>query len=173
MSESDAPRVEVDHERSEHERCREQRPLPGGELPLTGEVGGKKRQHDQTRVPRQPGWLVVVGEPGSESCDLDRDRRSHREGERLEPGAGRARRLVVIASEELFPESAAVLARELSGQVVDVPQPLHGDQEPLIRREAGRVQLGDLVTKMVLQLIDVVAVDARRSSDVGPPLCDL
>ena len=66
-----------------------------------------------------------------------------------------------------------MLACELSGQAVDVPQPFHGDQEPLIGREAGRGQLGDLVTKMILQLIDVVAVDARGVCDVGPPLCDL
>ena len=95
--------------------------MPGGEVSLTGEVGGKKRQHDQTRVPRQPGWLVVVRESGRESCDLDRDCRCHGEGESLDPGVGRSRRLVVVASEELFPESAAVLARELSGQLVDVP----------------------------------------------------
>ena len=66
-----------------------------------------------------------------------------------------------------------MLAGELPGQAVDVAQPLHGDEEPLIGREAGRVQLGDLVTKMILQLIDVVAVDARGALDVGAPLCDL
>ncbi len=66
-----------------------------------------------------------------------------------------------------------MLACELAGQVVDVPQPLHGDQEPLVGREAGRFQLGDLVTKMILELVDVVAVDARCVRDVGPPLCDL
>ena len=115
----------------------------------------------------------LVGEAGSEACDLDCDGRSHGEDERLEPAARTCAPARRHRSEELLPESAAVLARELPGQVVDVPQPLHGDQEPLVRREAGRVQLGDLVTKMILQLIDVVAVDARRSCDVGAPLCDL
>ena len=66
-----------------------------------------------------------------------------------------------------------MLACELPGQAVDVPQPFHGDQESLVGCEAGRVQLGDLVTKMILQLIDVVAVDARGVCDVGPPFCDL
>jgi hypothetical protein len=66
-----------------------------------------------------------------------------------------------------------VLECELSGQGVEVPHPLHGDQERLIGREAGRVQIGDLVAKMILQLIDVVAVDARGGCDVGPPFCDL
>ena len=66
-----------------------------------------------------------------------------------------------------------MLARELPGQAVDVPQPFHGDQEPLLGREAGRVQLGHLVAKMILQLIDVVAVDARGAGDIGPPRCDL
>ena len=66
-----------------------------------------------------------------------------------------------------------MLTRELPGQAVDVPQPFHGDQEPLIGRQAGRVQLGDLVAKMIFQLIDVVAVDARGACDIGPPLCDL
>ena len=66
-----------------------------------------------------------------------------------------------------------MLPRELPGQAVDVPQPLYGDQEPLIGREAGRTQLGDLVAKMILQLIDVAAVDPRGARDIGPPLCDL
>ena len=94
--------------------------MPGVELPLASEVRGKERQHEQTGVPRQPGRLLV-GEAGSEACDLDRDGRGHGEDERLEPAAGRARRLVVTAQDELFPESAAVLACELSGQAVDVP----------------------------------------------------
>ena len=66
-----------------------------------------------------------------------------------------------------------MLARELAGEAVDVSQPLHRDQEPLVGREAGRVQLGDLVAEMILQLVDVAAVDARGARDVGPPLCDL
>ncbi len=66
-----------------------------------------------------------------------------------------------------------MLACELSGQAVDVPEPFHGDQESLIGREACRVQLCDLLAKMILQLIDVVAVDARGTCDVGPPFCDL
>ena len=167
------PRVEVDHERSEHERCRHQHPLPDVELPLAGEVRGKKRQHDQADVPRQPGRLLVVGEAGSEACDLDRDGRGHGEGERHEPAAGGARRLVLTAQHELFPEPAAVLACELPGQVVQVAHPFHGHQERLVGREADRVQLGDLVAKMILQLVDVVAVDARSVGDVGPPFCDL
>jgi hypothetical protein len=66
-----------------------------------------------------------------------------------------------------------VLACKLSGQGVEVPHPFHGNQERLIDGEAGRVQLGDLVAKMILQLIDVVAVDARGVCEVGPPLGDL
>ncbi len=165
-------RVEVDHERGEHERRRRQHPLSGCELPPAGEVPGEERQHEQAEVPREPGRLLV-GEAGSEACDLDRDGRGHGEDERLEPAAGRACRLVVTAQDELLPQSAAVLACELPGQGVDVAHPFHGDQERLVVREAGRVQLGDLVAKMILQLVDVVAVDARGVCDVGPPLCDL
>jgi hypothetical protein len=73
----------------------------------------------------------------------------------------------------LFPESAAVLARELPRQGVDVAHPFHGDKERLVGREADRLQLGDLVAKMIFQLVDVVAVDARGICDVRPPLCDL
>ena len=116
---------------------------------------------------------LLVGEVSSKTRNLDDDSRSHREGERLEPAGGPARGLLVASHEELFPESAAVLARELPGQAVDVPQPFHGDQESLIGREAGRVQLGDLVAKVIFQLIDVVAVDPRGACDIGPPLCDL
>ena len=142
------------------------------ELPLASEVRGKERQHEETGVPRQPGRLLV-GEAGSEACDLDRDGRGHGEDERLEPAARRARRLVVIAQDELLPQPAAVLACELPGQAVEVPQPFHGDQERLVGREAGRVQLGDLVAKMILELVDVVAVHARSVGDVGAPLCNL
>ena len=104
---------------------------------------------------------------------MDDDGRSHGEGEGLEPAGGQSRRLLVASQEELLPEPATVLSRELPGQAVDVPQPLHGDQETLIGREAGRAQLGDLVAKMILQLIDVAAVDPRGARDIGPPLCDL
>ena len=166
------PRVEVDYDRSEHERRRGQHPAPGVELPLASEVGGEKRQHEQTGVPRQPGRLLV-GEAGSEACDLDRDGRGHSENERREPAAGRACRLVVTAQDELLPQSAAVLACELPGQGVEVAHPFHGDEERLVGCEADGVQLGDLVAKMILQLVDVVAVDARGVCEVRPPLCDL
>jgi hypothetical protein len=165
-------RVEVDHDRSDHKRRRRQRPSPDVELPSAGEEPGKERQHEHRAVPKQPAWFLV-GEVSSKPCDLDHDGRSHREDERLEPAAGRARRLVVTSQDELFPQSSAVLACELPGQAVEVAHPFHGDQERLVVREAGRVQLGDLVAKMILQLIDVAAVDARGVRDVGPPLCDL
>ena len=92
---------------------------------------------------------------------------------RLEPAARAAHRLVVLASKELLPEPAAVLARELAGQVVDLPEPLHRDQEAFVGREPRGVQVGDLLAKVVLELVDVAAVDAGRSPDVGTPLCDL
>ena len=67
-----------------------------------------------------------------------------------------------------------MLACELAGQAVEVAHPLHGDQEGLVVGEPGRAQLGDLVAEVVLQLVDVMAVDATgRRADVGPPLCDL
>ena len=154
------PRVEVDHERGERERRRGQRPLPGVELPPAGEVPGEERQHEETEVAREPGRLLV-GEVRSEACDLDRDSSGHGEDERLQPTAGRASLLVLAAQDELFPQPAAVLARELPGQGVDVAHPFHADQERLVVREAGRVQLGDLVAKMILELVDVAAVDAR------------
>ena len=113
------------------------------------------------------------GKLSGEACDLDRDGRSQGEDERLEPPAGRARRLVLTAQDELLPQSAPVLACELPGQGVEVPHPLHGDEERLVGREAGRVQLGDLVAKMSVELIDVAAVDGRGLRDVGPPLGDL
>jgi hypothetical protein len=43
-----------------------------------------------------------------------------------------------------------VLACELPGQGIEVPHPLHGNEERLIGCEAGSVQLGDLVAKMTL-----------------------
>jgi hypothetical protein len=108
-----------------------------------------------------------------EACDLNRGARGHGEDERLDPPAGRACRLVLIAQDELLPQPAPVLARELSGHGVEVAHPLYGDEERLIGREAGLAQLGDLVAKMRVQLIDVMAVDGRGLGDVGPPLGDL
>ncbi len=61
----------------------------------------------------------------------------------------------------------------LSGQAVEVAHPLHGDKERFVVREACRVQLSDLAAKMILQLVDVATVDARRVRDVVAPLCDL
>ena len=142
------------------------------ELPPPGEVAGEKRQHEETGVPHQPGgflaWVV-----SSEARDLDRDRRSHSEGERLGPSDCPACRLRIASDKELLPESAAVLSRELPGQAVDVPEPFHGDQESFVGREAGRLELGHLVAKVILQLLDVVAVDARGPCDIRPPICDL
>jgi hypothetical protein len=66
-----------------------------------------------------------------------------------------------------------VLARELPGQGVEVPHPLHRNEEGLVGDEAGRVQLGDLVAEVRLQLVDVSVVDGRGLRDVGPPLGDL
>jgi hypothetical protein len=146
--------------------------LPGVELPPAGEVRGQERQHEQADVPCEPRRFLVR-DVSSEPCGLDRDGRSHGEDKRLEPAGSGERPLVVAFAEKLLPQSTAVLACELSGQAVDVAQPLHGDQEPLVGCEAGRVQLGDLVTKMILQLIDVAAVHARGAGDVGPPFCDL
>ena len=116
---------------------------------------------------------LLVGEVGSDACDLDHDSSSHGEDERCEQAAGRALLLVVASEDELFPQPVAVLACELPGEAVEVAHAFHGDQERLIGFEAGGAQLGDLVTKMILQLIDVMAVDARGVGDVGPPLCDL
>ena len=139
---------------------------------MAGEVAREERQHEQTGVPRQPVRLLV-GEASSEACDLDRDGRGHSEDKRREPAAGRTRRLVVPAQDELLPQSAAVLARELPGQAVEIAHPFHGDEERLVGCEADGVQLGDLVAKMILQLVDIVAVDARGVRDVRPPLRDL
>ena len=85
----------------------------------------------------------------------------------------RPRWLVVTRQDELLPESAAVLACELPGQRVEVPHPLHRNEERLIGGQTGRVQLGDLVAKMSLEFFNVAAVDRRGLGDVGPPLGDL
>ena len=66
-----------------------------------------------------------------------------------------------------------MLARELSRQGVEVAHAFHGDQERLVVGEPGRVQLGDLVAKVILQLVDVVAVEPGRVPDERPPLRDL
>ena len=51
-----------------------------------------------------------------------------------------------------------MLARELAGERVEVAHPLHGDEERLVVREAGLVQLRDLAAKVILELVDVAAV---------------
>ena len=66
-----------------------------------------------------------------------------------------------------------MLAGELAGEGVEVAHPLDGDEERLVVGEPGGVQVGDLVAEVVLELVDVAAVDAGRVRDVGPPLGDL
>ncbi len=165
------PRVDVDHERRERERRRCQHPSADVDLPSVSEVRGEERQHEQAEVPREPARFFVR-EIGSEARDLDRDSGGGGKGEGLDPAARRALRLVTRQN-ELFPQSAAVLACELAGQGVEVAHPLHGDQEGLVFGEPGRAQLGDLVAKMILQLVDVMAVDRRGACHKRPPLCDL
>src|ERR671914_1331145 len=107
-------RVEVDQERKEHEGSGREQPSPGVELPSAGEVPGEERQHEQTEVSQQPPWFLF-GELSSEACHLDHHGRSQGEDERLEPPVGGARWLVLALQDELFPQSAAVLACELPG----------------------------------------------------------
>ena len=137
-----------------------------------GEVPGEERQHEQPDVAQQPDRFLV-GEVRQETGDLDRDGRARGEAERLDPSAGPACRLVVAAEDELLPQPAAVLAGELPRQGVEGAHPLHRDEERLVRAEVGRVQLGDLVAQVRLQLVDVPAVDGRGLRDVGPPFGDL
>ena len=66
-----------------------------------------------------------------------------------------------------------MFTRELAGDCVDITHPLHGDEKSLVIRQPGCVQLGDLIAKVVLELVDVVAVDGRRAGDERPPLSDL
>ena len=84
-------RVEIHHERGEHERDRRQHPVPGVEPPPVCEVRGEERQHEQTDVPHQPTRLLARC-ISSQSCNLHRDGRSHSEDDRLEPAAERPRR---------------------------------------------------------------------------------
>ena len=66
-----------------------------------------------------------------------------------------------------------MLASELPGQLVDCSHSLHGHQECLVCREANRGQIGDLGPEVVLQLLDVTAIDRRAPFDEGTPLPDL
>ena len=77
-------RVEVGHERDEHERRGRQHPSPGVEPAPAGEVPGEDRQHEQRDVSKQPGRLLV-GEVRGEACDLDRGGRA--QGEERAPPA--------------------------------------------------------------------------------------
>ena len=164
-------RIEVHHERRDDERHGRHHPAAEVELPPAGEVRGQGRQHEQAEVAREPGRLLV-GEARDEARDLDRDGCADREDEGFDPAAG-SRRGFLPGAEQLLPQPVAVLAGELPRDGVHVTQPFHGDQERLVLREPGRVQLGDLVAKMVLQLVHVVAVDRRGAGDVRPPLGDL
>lgn len=165
-------RVEVDHERKKRERRGRQHPSPDVELPSLGEVTSEERQHKQADVAEQPSRFLFR-KLSSEACQLNRDARSQGEHERLEPLAGWAPWLVFTPQDKLLPQSATVLACKLSGQGVEVSHPLHPNEERLIGCEAGRVQLGDLIAKMTLQLINVAAVDGLGLLDVRPPLGDL
>ena len=51
-----------------------------------------------------------------------------------------------------------MFARVLSGQAVHVPEAFDGDQEPFVFGQAGRLELVDLVPKVILELVDVVSL---------------
>ena len=89
-----------------------------------------------------------------------RRRRRDREGEcqtqPRRPGAGSS-----SPAQELFPESAAVLARELAGQPVDVAEAFDGHQEGLVVGQAGRPQL-PISSRSDPRARRRLAVDGRR-----------
>ena len=172
MSESAAYGYRLTIERDEHERRDRQHASAGVEPTPVSEVRGEERQHEQTDVRQKPPRFLF-GEVRRETSDLDHDGRGQGEDERFEPPAGRLPRLVLTTQDELLPQSAAVLAREFPGQGVESAHPFHGDEERLIVREPGCVQLGDLVPEMSLELSDIRAVDGRSLRDVGPPLGNL
>ena len=120
----------------------------------------------------QPLWGLGLAKTVNGSADMLHDGRANGEYERLDPAA-RGRRGFLPRPEELLPQPVAVLAGELPGNGVHVAQPLHRDQERLVLLEPGCAQLGHLVPEVVLQLVDVVAVERRGPGDVRPPLGDL
>ena len=164
-------RIEVDDERRDDERRSRHHPPAKVERPPAGEVRRQERQHEQAEVAREPRRLVV-GEAREEARDLDHDGRANGEHEGLDPAA-RGRRGFLPRAEQLLPQPVAVLAGELPGDGVHVAQPFHRDQERLVLLEPGCAQLGHLVPEVVLELVDVVAVERRGPGDVHPPLGDL
>ena len=164
-------RVNVDYDRSDDERRCGERPPARVEPAPVGEIRGEERQHDEADVAREPVRLLL-GEAGGEPGDLDRDGRRDGERERLE-NASRCERRRVVVTQELLPQTTAVLARELTRELVQVAHPLHADQERLVVGETGRVQVSDLLAKVILELVDIVAVRARRPRHVSAPLRNL
>ncbi len=115
---------------------------------------------------------MLVGKARNEAGGLDHDSRCGGEEEGLEPAA-RHRQSLLGGPEQLLPQPVAVLACELPRDGVHVAYAFHGDQERLVVCETGGAQLGDLVAKVVLELVDVMAVERRSMGDVRPPLGDL
>ena len=164
--------VYVDHHRGDHEWHGHHQRLAQGESPSPGEVAGQEGQHEQARISQQPRCLFGR-EPGRHTCDLDRGGRRDGEHECLQPPTVGLLLLTAVGNDELSPQPGAVLAGELAGQLVDCPHPLHRHQERLVGREADLRQISDLSAEMVLQLLQVAAIDRRALFDEGTPLLDL
>lgn len=72
--------------------------------------------------------------------------------------------------DQLLPQPVGVLAGELSRHLVEVPHPLDAYEERLVLVQAVLLEFGDLVSKVVFELVHVSgADDLVRLDEAAPP----
>ena len=60
---------------------------------------------------------------------------------------------------ELLPQPITVLARELGREPVDLAESLDGDEERFVIGETRRLEVGDLLAQMPLELVGISGID--------------
>ena len=162
VSESGTERIQVDDERCKHEwRCRQD---PSARVPSGGGVRSR-RPGTATRTDRgfSRTRSAMIGESGGEPSDLNHGCGGERRTRWLRPIRSRPGDSVLGRSAPVASTAGRCAHERTRARRVDLAHPLHGDEKRFVVGQPDRVELGDLIAKVVLELVDVVAVDGRRA----------
>src|SRR5690606_31904337 len=73
---------------------------------------------------------------------------------------------------QLLPQAVAVLAGELGRELVDPAEPADRDEEGLVWRQTGCLELRHLLAQVCLQFVGVTLIDRAPAHDRRTPLLD-
>jgi hypothetical protein len=167
--------VRVDDDGAEREQAEQDADAGGTDAAPIREVRRQRHQREEADVEGvEP--LVVAEVDAEERRHLDADRGGHRachHDQQVATGPVRCRRVRATGQHKLLPQSFGVHAGELVGQVVEVAHALHGDQERLVRPQAGLAEVGHRAPKVIFQLVDVGVAYGAAAQHVRAPRGDL